>query len=133
MALFRIAQEGLSNVHRHSGTRRVRVRLRLVAGSVVELRVEDDGRGFRDPCAAGGGGTADEVRSLGVGIPGMRARLRQLGGTLRIETGAGGTRVIATAPLPGPGAGMQRAGPATARGPALGEPAPVDLLTHPGG
>ena len=118
MALFRVAQEALANVRRHSDARSVRLRLRVDAGAEVELRVEDDGRGFRDPCAARSADAIDELCSLGVGIPGMRARLRPLGGSLRIETGADGTRVVAIAPLPARAA-TGGPGPVVGREPAL--------------
>ena len=70
------------------------VDLRQTSDAII-LCIADDGHGMR---ARSAGRTAGKG-SLGVGIPGMRARLRQLGGTLRIETGAGGTRVVATVPL----------------------------------
>ncbi|WP_370655782.1 ATP-binding protein [Paracraurococcus lichenis] len=79
---------------RHSGAHTVAVRLRVMPGHFAELCLEDDGRGFSDACAP-----ADDPRAVGVGIPGMRARVRQLGGTLRIESGHGGTVVQATVPL----------------------------------
>jgi PAS domain S-box-containing protein len=89
IALFRIAQEGLVNVHRHSGTARAFVRLARTGSSAV-LEIRDEGGGIR--------GTAAEV-DLGVGIAGMRTRLQHLGGTLEIESGAGGTTVRATVPI----------------------------------
>lgn len=101
VALFRIAQEAFTNAHRHGGARRMRVRLQVAAGDRVELCVEDDGHGFPMPVDAGAAdkGRPNERCSLGVGVPGMRARVRQLGGTLRIETGPAGTQVTATVPL----------------------------------
>jgi two-component system NarL family sensor kinase len=100
-ALFRVAQEAFANVIRHSGARRVRLGLRFVPGQVVELRVEDDGRGFSLGGPPVAGQDAVDLETLGVGIPGMRLRIRQLGGALAIETGEGGTRVCAMVPLTG--------------------------------
>jgi signal transduction histidine kinase len=126
VALFHVAQEAFANARRHGGARCLRLRLRVAAGDEAELRVEDDGRGFgaTDGVGERGEGAPAELRSLGVGIPGMRARVRQLGGALRIETGAGGTRVTATVPLPLEGA------PAAATVP--GDDGPADAVSRPG-
>ena len=66
-------------------------------GAVLVLQIADQGRGIpeRDETAAPNG-----VESLGVGIVGMRHRLRQLGGQLKIDSGGQGTIVTATLPLP---------------------------------
>jgi signal transduction histidine kinase len=89
-ALYRIVQEALTNVVKHSGAGRVSVVLTVKDGSVNAL-VEDDGRGF-DPAAA---------RDEGLGLVGMRERLALVGGRLRIESGAGkGTTLVAEVPLP---------------------------------
>lgn len=91
-ALFRIFQEALMNVHRHTTARTVRAVLDY-AGGQVSLLVEDDGgkpqRG-RLPAAD------DET---GVGISGMRGRLIELGGRLDLEPGVGGLRLRAQVPL----------------------------------
>jgi signal transduction histidine kinase len=93
--LFRIVQEGLANVHRHSGARRVAIRLERREREVI-LEVADDGRGFPEHVlAAGQAGLA----KLGVGILGMRERASQLGGKLMIESGPGGARIRATLAL----------------------------------
>ena len=90
--LFRIVQEALANVHRHSGARSVAIRLTR-RGREVVLDVVDDGRGFpRTTMAAGPSGPM----KLGVGILGMRERICQLGGKLVIESGTGGARIRAT-------------------------------------
>ncbi len=88
-ALFRVVQEALTNVHRHANSPTALVRLRIAQGTVL-LQIEDAGVGMA---------TGKPV-SPGVGIAGMRARVRQLGGDLSIETGSGVTRVRATMPLP---------------------------------
>ena len=103
LALFRVMQEALTNVHRHSGSRTASIRLARTA-TEIRLEVRDQGQGMKaarkppegDP--PGGG--------LGVGVPGMRERMRQLGGRLEIESDDHGTRVLAVVPAPGqpPGA-----------------------------
>lgn len=87
--LFRIAQECLNNLLRHSGARTARVTVRRI-GDSVELVVEDDGQGF-DPAAAGSGGGRG-----GFGLPGMRERARLLGGTMTVRTGVGAGTTITT-------------------------------------
>jgi two-component system sensor histidine kinase DegS len=93
LALFRIAQEAVSNARRHGAASRVRVSL-AVRHDVVELLVVDDGRGFLWDPEFG-------WSSRGEGLPGMRERAELLGGTLRVKSAPGaGTRVAATLPLP---------------------------------
>ncbi|SNS44288.1 Histidine kinase-, DNA gyrase B-, and HSP90-like ATPase [Sphingomonas laterariae] len=87
-ALYRVAQEALINVHKHAFAKAVRVRLE-VKGSGLRLSIRDDGVGFD-------GG--DEAPSLGVGVPGMIARVAELGGALRIRRLTRGTSVTATVP-----------------------------------
>src|SRR5262249_35746066 len=91
VALFRVAQEALANVARHAGTDRAALVLKTRSGAVV-LRVIDLGRGI-----ARGSGT--QRVPLGVGIAGMRERLRQLGGDLDIASDTGGTVVTARLPF----------------------------------
>ncbi|MBB3021508.1 signal transduction histidine kinase [Microvirga lupini] len=92
-ALFRIVQEALSNVHRHAAASRVTVNLRNTPDEVI-LCVADDGHGMQaNPVASKIG-----KPTLGVGIPGMRIRLHQFGGTLRIRTGRTGTVIRARVP-----------------------------------
>ena len=96
LALFRIVQESLTNVHRHSGSSTVRIAITQESTAVM-LEVDDDGRGM---VAQTLGQQGDSGR-LGVGIMGMRERMRQLGGQLEIESGNRGTTVKATIPLVG--------------------------------
>ncbi|MEV4776474.1 sensor histidine kinase [Microbacterium sp. LWH12-1.2] len=95
VALLRTAQSGLANVRTHSGAALVVVTL-ADAGDAVRLDVVDDGRGF-DPArldAPGSGG--------GYGLRAMRARLRELGGGLDVESAPGdGTALSAHVPLGG--------------------------------
>ncbi len=91
MALFRVVQEGLTNVMRHSGSRKALIRVAVGQGD-VQVNVEDEGKGIdsrvlaRLNCGA---------KALGVGIPGLRERLRQLGGGLEIFSHAHGTQLVA--------------------------------------
>ena len=92
--LYRVVQEALTNVLKHSGARRVSVVLRRSPDQVSAV-VEDDGRGFSgDPAPA----TPATERRLG--LLGMRERLDLVGGTLTVESAVGcGTTVIARIPL----------------------------------
>ncbi|MEU6986870.1 sensor histidine kinase [Streptomyces sp. NPDC046324] len=93
-ALLRIAQGALANVREHAGATSAALTLTYLDDQVV-LDIADDGRGF-DPSAARDGGG---VR--GHGLPAMRARVRQLGGTLTVESTPGeGTVLSAAIPLP---------------------------------
>jgi PAS domain S-box-containing protein len=94
-ALFRIVQESLSNIQRHSGSQAARIRLRGGADS-IELQVSDRGRGMDHITVERG--TSAGTR-LGVGILGMRERMAQLGGRLEVESNSSGTTVRATIPL----------------------------------
>ena len=95
-ALFRVVQESLTNVHRHAATTAASIRLSLSAGAVA-LEIQDHGRGLRDPLAQPQA-TALSV-TLGVGIQGMRERIRQLDGTFDIAFTDTGTTVRVHVPL----------------------------------
>jgi PAS domain S-box-containing protein len=91
IALFRIAQEALTNAAKHSGSAAVRVQL-ATRGRRVQLSVEDDGRGFGDRQPA------RDARAGGWGLQEMRERAEAHGGTLHIDTSARGTRVTVEVP-----------------------------------
>jgi PAS domain S-box-containing protein len=95
LAIFRVAQEALTNVHRHSKSPSVTIRL-FEQDAAVILEVEDVGHGI---LAGGSAGRMPEVAALGVGLAGMRERMRQLGGALSVRTGSSGTCVRATLAL----------------------------------
>ena len=97
MALFRIVQESLTNIRRHADSHTAAIQLTRDS-SWVTLQVQDDGHGFREPLAAG---AASSLTNLGVGITGMKERLRQLGGNLTIESRPTGTTVRAIVPAKG--------------------------------
>lgn len=95
MALFRVLQECLNNVHRHSGSNQAFIRLYLQDGR-VHLQIRDAGRGI--PAELLEETSKDFLGSQGVGLRGMRERVRQLGGDLNIESGVRGTAVHASVP-----------------------------------
>ena len=98
-ALLRIAQGALANVREHAGASAAAITLSYLGDQAV-LDIADDGRGFSP---AGPGGAADSGPGRGHGLPAMRARLRQLGGTLTIESTPGeGTVLSAAIPLEAP-------------------------------
>ena len=78
LVVYRVAQEALSNAARHSGAKRVEVRLRRSEDGGVALEVADDGRGF-----------AFDESERGLGIGGMRERALLIGGELTIESRPG--------------------------------------------
>jgi signal transduction histidine kinase len=84
-AIFRIVQECLTNIHRHSGSHSAGI---LITRDSHDVRIEirDQGKGLPTPIRPG------------IGIQGMGERVRQLGGHLEIESGNSGTRVTATVP-----------------------------------
>jgi two-component system, NarL family, sensor kinase len=85
-AMFRIVQECLTNIHRHSGSSSASIVITRDTHSVT-IEIRDRGKGMSMPIRAG------------VGIQGMGERVRQLGGQLEIESGSGGTSVTATFPI----------------------------------
>lgn len=96
LSLFRVLQECLNNVHRHSGSDRAVVRLFADGGKVV-LEIKDFGKGISADFLNQSGDTW--MGSQGVGMRGMRERMRQLGGDLSIASDKFGTEVRASAPL----------------------------------
>lgn len=94
-ALFRIVQESLSNIQRHSGSQTARICLRGDL-ACVQLEVSDQGCGMDQTTVEHGNTTGAR---LGVGILGMRERMLQLGGKLDVESNSSGTIVRATIPI----------------------------------
>jgi PAS domain S-box-containing protein len=92
-SLFRVVQECLTNIRRHTNSENAHISLTRTGEEVV-LKVRDFGTPLKVETPKNG----DGIESLGVGIPGMRHRLKQLGGDLVVETAADGTTVTATVP-----------------------------------
>jgi signal transduction histidine kinase len=93
--LFRILQASLSNVHRHTKSQTVDVRL-AATQSEAKLEVKDYGKGIdpellRQFKRSGGG--------AGIGLAGMREHLRELQGSLEVESDANGTLICAVIPI----------------------------------
>jgi PAS domain S-box-containing protein len=99
IALFRVVQESLTNVHRYSGSDTAEIRVKM-SSDEVRLEIVDYGTGVKTKAVRA---AVEGSAPLGVGIPGMRERLHQLGGRLDVDFGRDGTRVIATLPIRKPG------------------------------
>ncbi|MGY2491110.1 cache domain-containing protein [Cupriavidus sp. CP313] len=95
-ALFRIAQEALTNVERHAGARRVAVALAFDADA-TRLTVRDDGHGFDVA-------RMQEDPQRGIGLRNLRERIAALCGQFDIASGMGGTQLVASLPLARPAA-----------------------------
>jgi signal transduction histidine kinase len=92
LCIFRVVQESLTNVHRHSGTPTAGIRVKQYE-STLRVEIEDAGKGI--PLLRQG----FVMAQTGVGLRGMQERLRQFGGTLQIHSSHNGTRVTATLPI----------------------------------
>ena len=93
--LFRVVQQGLANIHRHSGSHVAKIRMETDAES-VRVEICDEGRGI-DPEILKG--MEAGRRLMGVGIAGMRERVRVMGGRFSIRSGREGTTIDVTLPL----------------------------------
>jgi signal transduction histidine kinase len=93
LVTFRVVQESLSNVHRHSGSNSATICLTR-SETALTMEIADLGRGI----------AAEQKRELtgaraGVGVRGMQERVRQFGGTLQITSSTAGTKVVVNLPL----------------------------------
>jgi PAS domain S-box-containing protein len=95
LALFRVLQEGLTNVHRHSESPVAHVRLCRKPGTAA-LEIRDGGKGL--PPEAWPGNASGHLPSPGVGLRGMAERIRQLGGNLEVSSSGRGTTLVAAVP-----------------------------------
>ena len=94
IAVFRAVQESLTNVHRHSGSPTATVRLNAQNGEIM-LEVSDQGCGIPPQKLA----ARQEQVMIGIGILGMRERMRQLGGQIEISSANKGTSVYVKLPM----------------------------------
>jgi len=94
LSAFRMVQECLTNIHRHSGSATAAIRV-ASDKSCLRIEIEDAGKGFPPGIDA----SLPSLAHAGVGIQGMRERLRRLGGTLRIDSNGCGTKVLAIVPI----------------------------------
>jgi signal transduction histidine kinase len=94
LAIFRVIQECLTNIHRHSGSKTALIRVDR-EGESVRTEVRDEGKGITPE-------RLSEIQShgSGVGIRGIRERIRQFHGEMKIESNDSGTSVIVTIPVP---------------------------------
>jgi len=93
-ALFRIVQESLTNIRRHTNSETAEITLKHTPDEVL-LSIRDLGRGLKLTLPR----NCDGIESIGVGIPGMRHRLKQLGGELTVDSDPDGTTVTASVPV----------------------------------
>jgi PAS domain S-box-containing protein len=98
-AIFRVLQESLTNVHRHSGSEVANVRL-FNRGGMTILEVIDKGKGM--PVQQSTEFRQEGLHALGVGLRGMEERMRQLGGGLELLSSPRGTTVVASVPVEAP-------------------------------
>ena len=95
LTMFRAVQEGLTNIHRHSQASEVTIAL-VIDAKQIHLEIEDNGTGI----------PKEQLRSMaepggetGVGLAGMRERVRDLGGSLTIHSDSSGTSVNVSIPV----------------------------------
>jgi PAS domain S-box-containing protein len=100
VAIFRIVQESLTNIHRHSGSKTATIRLSH-EGQSVSLEIQDEGHGIPAEGLA-----AIRGHRTGVGITGMRERVRHLNGRMDIQSSANGTKILVTLPATVPSEGQ---------------------------
>ena len=96
LSIFRIVQECLTNVHRHSGSAAASVHLSHKSGE-IQLQVSDQGHGINREIQD----KFREGKSSGVGLRGMKERIRQLGGGMQIQSSGNGTSVFVVLPIDG--------------------------------
>ena len=94
LMIFRLVQECLTNIHRHSGSNTAFIRISRDA-EAISVEIEDEGKGLSSEKLA-----AIQSGGSGVGIRGMRERLRQFHGQLNIDSDRSGTRIRVTIPVP---------------------------------
>ena len=98
ISIFRIVQECLTNIYRHSGSKTARIRIWPTGENLLTVQVCDEGKGIRPEDSA----SRAEGFNLGTGMSGMRERVLELGGKLEVQSGNGGTTIVAAFPLVDP-------------------------------
>lgn len=93
LVIFRVIQESLTNIHRHSGSKVAEITVTREA-ETINVEIKDRGKGMSEQKLA-----EIKMRGSGVGIRGMQERVEQLRGQMAIESDDGGTRVLVTIPL----------------------------------
>jgi len=92
-ALFRIVQEALTNIQRHSGSTVAHIRLEKEANQ-IRLEIEDEGRGLPEDLRE-----KSALTAAGVGMAAIQQRVRELGGQLQIQSHERGTSIVVTMPI----------------------------------
>jgi signal transduction histidine kinase len=92
LALFRVVQEALTNIHRHSHSATAEIRL-VISPTQIQLEIADQGKGIAEIL------DASAPKSPGIGLTGMRSRIEELDGQLEISSSPQGTRLLATVPF----------------------------------
>jgi signal transduction histidine kinase len=95
-ALFRVVQQSLANIHRHSGSEVAQIRINVNADHLV-AEICDEGHGIPQETLQG---FHDGTRLAGVGMAGMRERIRDMGGKFDVRSGANGTTIAVQLPIP---------------------------------
>jgi PAS domain S-box-containing protein len=93
LTIFRIVQESLTNIHRHSGSKTATIHLSRSAHDVL-LEIQDEGKGIPAEKLA-----AIKAQRTGVGIAGMRERVRHFKGEMDIQSNSAGSRIVVTFPF----------------------------------
>ena len=96
ISIFRIVQESLTNVYRHSGSKTAYVAIGISEDKLLKVQVRDEGKGI----STDNGVFDPRANNHGVGLSGMRERVAELGGTLEIQSSPTGTTVTAQFPIP---------------------------------
>ena len=94
ISVFRIVQECLTNIYRHSGSKTARIKIWPSEDNLLTVEVCDEGKGIRMENHVS---PADRT-GVGMGLSGMRERVRELGGRLEVQSGEKGTTVVAAFP-----------------------------------
>jgi signal transduction histidine kinase len=95
LSLFRVVQECLTNIHRHSESASAYIVVNRLSREIT-LEIKDDGKGIPPEIQS----KISSGASSGVGLRGIRERIRPFGGRLEVHSSQEGTRIIATLPLP---------------------------------
>ena len=104
MTIFRIVQESLTNIHRHSGGKAAAINV-IHHQTTIRVEIQDNGRGIAQLSSA-----KNMPVRVGVGIQGMQERVRQLSGQFEIQSGKNGTKVVVVLPRqPVPASADERA------------------------
>ena len=98
LVLFRVLQESLTNIHRHSGSRTATIRI-SVDSQYASLEVQDQGKGKSKSSGNGNPNVSADGFRPGIGITGMRERVKDLSGVLTVASDESGTRIKAVIPL----------------------------------